>query len=348
MKFRAPRRLRFTREGRYFTFLAVAVGIGAINTGNNLLYLVLAWMLSAIIASGIMSERVLRGLSVLRTPPPRVHAGRPFLMQLTLANAKARLPSFSIEVEDLVDGKPLDKKCYFLKLPAGRTQATRYRHTFSRRGLYKFDGFRLSTKFPFALFRKSRDLDSPGSVLVYPAIVPVRPPPPSTRMGGEDPHPRLGRRGEFHGLRELREGDDRRDVHWASSARTGRLMVREYEEEAHRRATILVDNGMPPEPTEAEEDALEKAISFAASLALHYLSRGFSVRLSARGSSLPASAGPAQQHKILKALALLPAVSPDTPFSGQLAPGDENLLVARAGAPPRGVPVGVSRVMEAR
>ena len=44
------RRLRFTREGRWFTFLTVGVGFGAINTGNNLLYLLLGWMLSAIIA----------------------------------------------------------------------------------------------------------------------------------------------------------------------------------------------------------------------------------------------------------------------------------------------------------
>jgi uncharacterized protein (DUF58 family) len=185
-------------------------------------------------------------------------------------------------------------------------------------------------------------------VLVYPAIVPVRPPPPSTRMGGEDPHPRLGRRGEFHGLRELREGDDRRDVHWASSARAGRLLVREYEEEAHRRATILVDNGLAENPSEAEEDALEKAISLAASLAAHYLTRGFSVRLSARGTSVPAGSGATQQHKILRALALLPSVSPEVSFAGHLSPGDENLLVARHGAPPRNVPVGVSRVLEAR
>jgi uncharacterized protein (DUF58 family) len=341
------RRLRFTREGRWFTFLTVGVGFGAINTGNNLLYLLLGWMLSAIIASGILSERALRGLKVSRLPPGRVYAGRPFLMQISLQNEKKRLPSFSIEVEDLVDEKPLDKKCYFLKLPAGRLQTTRYRHTFSRRGLYQFDGFRLSTKFPFALFRKSRDLSAPGEVLVYPAVVPVKPPPPATRAGGEDPHARLGRRGEFFGLRELREGDDHRDVHWASSARMARPMVREYEEEAHRRATILVDNGLAEHATEVELDALERAISLAASLAAHYLGRQYAVRLIARGTQVAGASGQGQLHKVLRALALLETVPPETPFAGSPAPGGENLLVARRGAPPRVVPPHVSRVMEA-
>ncbi len=341
------RRLRFTREGRWFTFLTVGVGFGAINTGNNLLYLLLGWMLSAIIASGILSERALRGLKVSRLPPGRVYAGRPFLMQISLQNEKKRLPSFSIEVEDLVEEKPLDKKCYFLKLPAGRLQTTRYRHTFSRRGLYQFDGFRLSTKFPFALFRKSRDIFAPGEVLVYPAVAQVRPPAPAPRAGGEDPHARVGRRGEFFGLREFREGDDRRDVHWASSARQGRPMVREYEEEAHRRATILVDNGVPDGASESELEAFERAVSLAASLCAHYLGRQFSVRLIARGSAVAAASGPAQLHRVLRALALLPAVAPDTGFSGAPSPGGENLLVARAGAPPRQVPAHVSRVMEA-
>src|SRR5438309_11606713 len=105
---RPPRRLQFTREGKYFVGITVGVGFAAINTGNNLLYLLLGMMLSLIIASGILSEMSLRGLEVTRRPPGRLHAGRPFLMGIALKNTKRRLPSFSVEVEDLVDGKPLD------------------------------------------------------------------------------------------------------------------------------------------------------------------------------------------------------------------------------------------------
>ncbi len=287
---RPPRRLRFTREGKYFTGITFAVGFAAINTGNNLLYLLLGMMLSLIIASGILSEMSLRGLEVSRRPPHRLHATRPFLMGIALRNGKSRLPSFSIEVEDLVDEKPLDKKCYFLKVPAGRRQQTSYRHTVPRRGRYAFTGFRLSTKFPFALFRKSRIVEAAADVVVLPLVFPITvPPPPPAGMMGEEAQGRRGRHGDFHGLREFRGGDDPRDVHWRSSARLGRPMIREHEEEAARRVTLFVDNALPGGAEckdQALLDGLERAVSMAASLAAHYLERGFAIRLVARGEIL--------------------------------------------------------------
>src|SRR3954453_17548968 len=162
--FRPPRRLSFTREGRIIVFMSVAVGFAAINTGNNLLYLLLGWLLSFIIASGVLSEMTLRQLRVERRPPPRIWAGEPFLMEVVIKNGKTNRASYSIEVEDLQgrDKKtPIDKRCYFLKIPKAKAQRTAYPHTFVRRGAYTLSGYRLATKFPFALFRKSRDVDAP-------------------------------------------------------------------------------------------------------------------------------------------------------------------------------------------
>src|SRR5439155_14594703 len=109
-RFRPPRRLSFTREGRIIVFLSVGVGFAAINTGNNLLYLLLGWLLSFIIASGILSEMTLRALSVDRRPPPRIFAGEPFLMEVVIKNSKDTRASYSIEVEDLQGKTPIDKR----------------------------------------------------------------------------------------------------------------------------------------------------------------------------------------------------------------------------------------------
>jgi len=358
-KLRPPRRLSFTREGRLVVLVSIGVGFAAINTGNNLLYLLLGWLLSFIIASGALSEATMRGLRVRRRPPPRVFAGQPFLMEIAVENEKDALASFSIEIEDLVGGRPLDKKCYFLKVPPGKTQRTSYRHTFSRRGLYRFDGFRIATKFPFGLFRKSRDADEPGEVLVYPPLVPVLRPPPRAEQRGEEAAARLGRRGEFWGLREWRDGDDRRDIHWRSSARTGRLMVREYEDEMTRRVIVVLDNALPAdvrqalasgEPdaaAQAADDALERAVSLAASLASVYLEVGWSVELVARGVHVPSSAGRQHQARILRELALVPAVGDDAPFAIQVPPRVESVLVAPRGIAAGGRPPQVGRVMEA-
>lgn len=349
-RWRPPRRLSFTREGRWFVFLAIAIGLAAINTGNNLLYLLLAWLLSFIIASGILSEITMRGLRVTRRPPPQIFAGQPFLMEIAVENQKAGTASFSIEIEDLLGGRPLDKKCYFLKIPPGRTQRTSYRHTFARRGLYRFDGFRIATRFPFTLFRKSRDADSPSEVLVFPRVLPMTRPPPRPRTTGTGASQRLGRRGEFFGLREWQEGDDRRDIHWRSTARTGRLMVRELQDELERQVTIAVDNALPPHVVRALEagdrlredapiaDALERAISTAASLAATYLEAGWAVGLAARGARVPMSPGKPQLTRILRELALLPTVTDEVPLPELDGRHDRVLVVpaevAAAGRPP--------------
>jgi len=360
---RRRRRLKVTREGKYFIIITLGIGLAALNTGNNLLFLLLGWMCSVIVASGVLSEHSLRGLTVARQPPARIHAGRPFLMGISLKNSKTRLPSLSIEIEDLVlaepdapkkSPRPLDKKCYFLKIPSGRTQSTSYRHTFARRGLYRFTGFRVSTKFPFALFRKSRDVDCPGEIIVYPAIYPVNPPAPAGPLGGEEARARAGRRGEFHGLREMRQGDDIRDVHWRSSAKAAagdpagtRLLVREYEEESQRRATLFLDNALADGAPADAADGLERAISMAASLAQSYLLRQYAVRLVCRGTHVPFQAGPAQLTRVLRALALLPTVTPGTAWSAAADPRTENVLVVARGAATRERPAGVARVVEA-
>jgi uncharacterized protein (DUF58 family) len=347
-RLRPPRRLRFTRDGRYFVGLAIGIGLAAVNTGNNLLYLLLGWLLSVIVASGILSESTMKKLKVRRRPPPQVFAGRPFLMEISVENKKKFLASYSIEVEDLIDGHPLDKKCYFLKIPPGRTQRTSYRHTFNRRGLHTLDGFRIGTKFPFAFFRKSRDVADEGEILVFPAVHPMPLPAPRARFLGENPVARLGRRGEFFGLREYRGDDDRRAIHWRSSARAGRLLVREFEEEAQRRATILCDNALPAGADAEAELALEKAVSLAASLAAVYVAAGWSVRLICRGAQVPFGVGPPQLLRILKVLALLPTVGPEVGFAGVVEPQGESVLVIPSGVTEvGGRPANCGRVMEA-
>jgi len=348
-RFRPPRRLSFTRDGRIVVFVAIAVGFAAINTGNNLLYLLLGWLLSFIVASGVLSEMTLRQLAVERRPPPRIYAAEPFLMEVVIRNDKKRRASYSIEVEDLHGAVPIDKRCYFLKIPEGKSQRTSYRHTFVKRGPYTLHGYRLATKFPFALFRKSRDVEAPLELLVYPARVAVPRPPPRAAQRGDAIADRLGRRGEFFGLREHRVGDDRRDIHWKSSARTGRLLVREYEDELARRVVIAVDNALPQAVRDAVGDgaatpadeakvtAVERAISIAASLAAAYIEAGWTVELSARGCHVPAGAGRMHEVRIGKALALLPYVSDDVAFA-PTPPRIESVLVLPRGVAAAGRP----------
>jgi uncharacterized protein (DUF58 family) len=329
------RRLRFTREGKYFVALTLGIGFAAINTGNNLLYLMLGAMLSLIIGSGILSELTLRKLVVSRREPERIFANRPFLLGLTLKNEKGRLPSLSIEVEDVLAGKPLARKCYFLKVPARGEQLASYRHGFTRRGQYRLEEVRLKTRFPFALFEKTRTVALASTLVVYPEVHPVGEKISRYASRGEEQHGRAGRRGEFLGLREYRDGDDLRDVFWRKSARVGRMLVREHEEPRGRRVAIVLDNALQREiETRERVRRQEQAVSHAASLAVHYLNQGYRVALLSRTAVVGPAYGPGQVDRILSALALVSFVEPSEQSALPPLPADHLYVsVARAAEP---------------
>ncbi len=87
-----------TRPGLVYILISVVIGIAAINTGNNLLYVVVAALLSAILISGIASALVLRSLSLDVHLPEHVFAARPMLARLLLRNTSTWMPSFSVRV----------------------------------------------------------------------------------------------------------------------------------------------------------------------------------------------------------------------------------------------------------
>src|SRR5262249_30876909 len=94
--FRPPRKLKFTREGKYYLGITLGVGFAAINTGNNLLYLLLGMLLSLMLVSGVMSELSLRHLTVTRRLPVRAQVGRAHLVEIEVYNHKKRIPSYAI------------------------------------------------------------------------------------------------------------------------------------------------------------------------------------------------------------------------------------------------------------
>ena len=301
--------LKVTREGWLFIIICLAIGLAAIRSGNNLLFLVLGMMLGLLVVSGILSELSLRGLKFSRLPPGAIHATKPFLMGISVSNAKRFVPSFSIEVEDILADRILDKRCYFLKIPAGRTQSTAYRHAFARRGTYSFSGFKISTKFPFALLRKSRMVELEDEVVVLPAIRPVKLPalPAPGTLGSRRQRIR-GRGGDVYALRDFRPGDDPRDIHWKVSAHRDRLVTREREAETAHEVLLLLDHAL----TVSEEvslltaaEGVEQAITTTASLAAHLLRGGYRVSLTTRTGGLPADMGPAHLTRILRFLARL-------------------------------------------
>lgn len=294
---RAWRRIRFTSGGAAFTAGAFAIGFAAMNTGNNLLYLLLGSMLGFIAVSGWLSEQDIRSLRVVRRLPRAVTVGQELHIGYEVVNHKARLPSTAVEI---VDGD-LPGRAFLAHVGPRGTAHVRSLNTFARRGIYPLGTVTLSTAFPFGMFRKERDFHIPAEIVVWPrADRPVRAPSPP---GGHVPRSGAGARGaqglrgEYRSLRAYRPGDDPRDIHWRSSARLREPVLREYERDGAETRWICLDLSSEP------GDAAEVAVEAAASLAGDALAQGRSFGLVAGAALVDAGAGPGQLERVLDVLA---------------------------------------------
>ncbi len=272
---RPPRKLRFTREGKYYLGITLGVGFAAINTGNNLLYLLLGMLLSLIVVSGVMSDLSLRHLTVTRRLPTRAQVGRPHLVEIEVYNHKGRIPSYAIEVEDLRAGQPADKRCFFLKVSPSSAQVAAYRRTPGRRGRDRHTGFRIATRFPFGLFEKSREVAVEGELVIYPAVDPVRlPPREGGRGAGTGATSGRGSGDDIYALRRMREGDDPRDIYWRKST-TGRdFVLRERAQEVRPDVDLALDVVRPDVADDEWPATFERKVRDVASRAVAHVKRG--------------------------------------------------------------------------
>lgn len=308
-RMRPPRKLKFTREGKFFVGITLGVGFAAINTGNNLLYLLLGMLLALIIVSGLMSELSLRDLTVVRRLPLRAQVGRPHLVEIEVFNHKGRVPSYAIEVEDLRAGQPADKRCFFLKISPKSAQVAAYRRTPAKRGRDKHVGFRIATRFPFGLFEKSREVPAEGELIIYPAVDPVQlPSMPAGRYAGGDAAFGRGHGDDYLGLKLLRDGEDPRDVHWRKSAAVGQLVSRERARDARPDVVLPLDVIRPDDAKEEWFNTFERKIRDVASRAVAHIKRFDAVTIKTTSSDAVRADRTTGADPLLRFLALIESV----------------------------------------
>ena len=333
-------RFRITKLGWYFIGISLALGAAALRTSNNLLFLVLGSLLGTLLLNGILESWNLAGLRIRRQPPNRGTQYVPFLMELELINEKRALSSYGIEVVDVTDKGPLDKRCYFLKVAPRENQVTSYRHAFVRRGNQVFLGSILSTSFPFGLIRRSRFVAARSQVRVHPHPRPVH----LDEQGTADQwnaraFPLPARWGSPRGLREYRPGDDPSTIHHKASAHLGTLVVREMEDESSRRVLLLIDNALAPRENESyltAAEAVEETVGRAAALVRRFIEQGFYVGLADRERRLDFGSGPTHLARALDFLALTPYSDESSPLVSPAGtfPGTAQFLLDRRGVQP--------------
>ncbi len=293
---RPPRTLKVTRMGRTYLVVTFGVGLGALNTGNNLLYLVLGLMLSMVVVSGVLSERCLRDLKVRRLGTEGAFAGEPFAFRWSLFHPRGAFALTLGEAES-----PLTGEGGVGYLPAGVEHGVRADLTAPRRGPVRLTGVRVTTTWPLGLFAKTRVFDVEGTLLVYPRRGFACQPPGEAEAGpaGEATNPRrLDGTGDLAGLRELEPHEDARRVHWLKSASAGRLLKVEREREERRTYLLAVDAGLTG-------DGLERRCEEVAAQAHQLLEAGHEVGLELPQRRLRPGAGSGHERRLLQALAWL-------------------------------------------
>lgn len=325
---RPPRQLRPTRAGWMFLLINLGVGFAALNTGNNLLYLVLSLLLAFLTLSGILSESALRGLEIRRTLPREIFAGSDNPVWIEIRNSQPKVPAFAIVVEDrsAPSQRPADTipddwrllrdqdlpvvgRVFALRVGAGQTESRSYALHPERRGELSFHSVRVSTRFPFGLFVKSRTIHAPGSALVYPEIRPVH---ESITAAGEEACTQASTRSCGGGtdvidLREWQIGDSLQRVHWKSSLRRDRLYVRNQQDEHQAEIEVVLRTRGNPPP-----DRFERRVAGAASEVVSHLESGLRVGLVTDRDHIRAEFGARQRTRLLSFLALVETCSPST------------------------------------
>jgi uncharacterized protein (DUF58 family) len=308
-KYRFPRSLKVTKLGVWYITALLLIGVAAINTGNNLLYMVVGMLLSLIVISGLMSESTLRGVRVKREFPGDIFADSPIVARLHIENTKRILPSYSFTVKEAASPELLSEAVYIIKLSSGVKLKRHPAYTFNRRGIHKLTELKIETTFPFALFKKGKAEENTEEVFIYPRIKPIEESiSPSNR--GLECRKKARKKGDgstLYGLREYKEGEDARNIDWKASARAAEFLAKEFEAEADERVLIDFDNSEC-----GSEKIFEDSVSEAASLAVHYTRRGFHVGLKTRDDSIECARSGAHLKKILKLLALIEPSGPSS------------------------------------
>jgi uncharacterized protein (DUF58 family) len=302
-----------TPVGRVVVWAVVASGVLLLGGLMAPLVRFFAFAVSTLVGAAVVGLLFRPRVALTRLLPPPVSAGDTLVYRVRVENTGRRVVrKVVVEERNLPSElKAVGESPVVDRLGPGERAEVVLRLECRTRGVYALEALQAASVFPSGLVKWARRSRGKDRLLVYPRFTPLEgfevPHGRNYQPGGIAVASQVGDSTEFFGTREWREGDRTRDIHWPSFARTGRLVVKEFQEEYFVRLALVLD----VESRSVKEDALlERSLSLAAGIADVLARQEYIIDLFAAGPRIfHFQAGRALAHfeHILEILAALEA-----------------------------------------
>lgn len=224
----------------------------------------------------------LSGLSCERRVPECAFAGQLFPMDLVLRNGKRRMDTVGVEYEDGIAG-PGERGLFAAWVPAAGEVVRSFSTRMLRRGTRHRLRSALTSSFPFGLWRGKLDLRDTLEMIIFPRAIPPReledPQDMAQLEADESESAKHDWLGDFHGIREFQPGDRLKLIHWPSTARSGKIMVREFDRRLPEKYLILFHSIRPGRARGEHGDSFEGAMELLCGLLQQCRDEGVPIEL---------------------------------------------------------------------
>jgi uncharacterized protein (DUF58 family) len=265
---------RVTREGWFYFAAVIVVVFAAVNTANNLLYMVLSALLAVLLLSGFLSALNFRFLKMSVRLPSHCFAHEGFPIPIQVHNLKRVFPTFSLYLQAREESAFRFSTLYIPVVRHQKHASDIGQAMLAKRGRYVLDKVNASSRYPFGFFVKDLDYTVEAECICYPEIIPQDQMDLSViDIQGSSQRFERGFGHDLYMIRDYLPSDSARHVHWKASAKTSILKTREYAAEESRRVVLAFDRFGRP----GDGEKFEQLVSYTASLAYHLVHNGIEV-----------------------------------------------------------------------
>lgn len=276
-------RRSLTTRGAAFAGSGVVLVAAGILLGQHDVTRVGILLLALTVIALVLVRRHGLHLDVVRTATPsRVAIDERAVVTVRIRNVEPA-PSPVVMAEESIDYALGDRPRFVLpSLRPGDVQEVQYTVRSHTRGVHRIGPLGVRVRDPFGLTLRTAAVSGDAEIVVLPKVVPL---PPGRSLGsgmgseGSIPHMVALHGEDDQTVRDYRDGDDLRRIHWPATARTGELMVRQEDRPAKRRAVVVLDTRAVGHAGSGRSSSLEWCVTTAASVTAHVGDAGYAVHL---------------------------------------------------------------------